>query len=336
MGVVASGTLLMGAGGLAPEAGASCVSVSGINLGSGCSSAPFSMAVALGPGAKARAARPFTFRWEVIVGQFRVSESGVQILPPQGLRQLGDAVRHAVASVIPSPVRRQAGVNGSPGQQKQAGVKASADESAADKKAAAEKKLSTLRDARDKARAAEAAVTEEIAKAEREGQLGSVHDALKVKRYDVSLIRANAESIYDAAQREYDALTTPQASTRVNESRRERGHEKAPSSSPGVARGDESVPHTASATTDPPSPVSADARDRERPTDVPRAEPTAGHGLDLARDTRMRNGSSAETDDVPTVDVPGGRKADRDGLAAARRHAGVTAVDRESGSGSGL
>jgi hypothetical protein len=136
-GVAASGMLLVGAGGVAPVAGASCLSVSGINFGSGCSSAPFSVAVAMGPGAKARASRPFTLRWEVISGGLRVGDSGIAILPPQGLRQLGDAVRRAVGSVIPNPsVRRQdGGANGSPGQQKRAGVNGTRDKKAADGKA---------------------------------------------------------------------------------------------------------------------------------------------------------------------------------------------------------
>jgi hypothetical protein len=61
VGAVTSSALLAGALGGASPAGADCVSVSGLTWGSGCKSAPFSMAVGLGPGARAETTAPLTF-----------------------------------------------------------------------------------------------------------------------------------------------------------------------------------------------------------------------------------------------------------------------------------
>ena len=60
-GAVTTTTLAVSTLGQAPVAGATCVSVSGLTLGTGCSSAPLSIALALGPNAKAKADKPFTF-----------------------------------------------------------------------------------------------------------------------------------------------------------------------------------------------------------------------------------------------------------------------------------
>jgi hypothetical protein len=59
-GALTSGTFIVGAVGQAPQAEATCLSVSGLALGSGCYSAPFAVAIGLGRGATARADSPFS------------------------------------------------------------------------------------------------------------------------------------------------------------------------------------------------------------------------------------------------------------------------------------
>ncbi|BBZ27047.1 hypothetical protein MMAD_13420 [Mycolicibacterium madagascariense] len=61
-----TGSLLAGVVGHSATASATCLSISGFNLGTGCHSAPFSLAIGLGSGATAHAQKPFTIDLRVM------------------------------------------------------------------------------------------------------------------------------------------------------------------------------------------------------------------------------------------------------------------------------
>lgn len=85
--------LLSGAVGEVSQAQASCLSISGLDFGTGCTSAPFSVAIGLGPTAKASAHTPLSLAF-------------VCDFPGMGCGHdpIGDfvkAVRNAIASIVP-------------------------------------------------------------------------------------------------------------------------------------------------------------------------------------------------------------------------------------------
>ncbi|WP_163740868.1 hypothetical protein [Mycolicibacterium madagascariense] len=92
-GTLTSGVLLSGAVGEVAQARATCLSISGFDLGNGCKSVPFSVAIALGPTAKATARQPLT----------------IVVVPAPGGKSFGHdpigdfvkAVRDAISGLLP-------------------------------------------------------------------------------------------------------------------------------------------------------------------------------------------------------------------------------------------
>ena len=94
LGVATAGALLAGvAVGPVPRAEATCISVSGLTLGSGCASAPFSLAIGLGSGANAKAINPFGF----VVG---VGHGAQPSTPVRNVGDLFAGIGSAISDVI--------------------------------------------------------------------------------------------------------------------------------------------------------------------------------------------------------------------------------------------
>ena len=110
-----SGALIGGAVGQAPVAGATCLSLSGFNLGNGCESAPFSVALGLGPHAKAKAVNPLDFAIGIGRG------AGVSS-PVTGLHDLVAGIVSAFTDII-DWLTHPGGVPAKPEEKDDAGTK---------------------------------------------------------------------------------------------------------------------------------------------------------------------------------------------------------------------
>ncbi|MCV7013987.1 hypothetical protein [Mycolicibacterium madagascariense] len=179
-GALTTGVLIAGATEHAPKAEATCLSISGVDFGSGCKSAPLSIAIGVGSGATARALHPFTIH----IGEAPKARNGSAGSPLDGLlrvvvtvfRALGLAVgpdannpatppddgsgtiaKPASPGRPPRPETEKAGAEAALAKEKAAADKAAADKAAADKaaadKAAADKAEADRKAVADKAAA---------------------------------------------------------------------------------------------------------------------------------------------------------------------------------------